>query len=661
MGSLRPGSPVGRYVVEGVLGSGGMGVVYSARDTVLERTVALKVMAEHLADDPAFRERFGREAAVLGRLDSPHIVSVLDQGEEDGLLWIATTRIDGGDLDQQISARGPLPPMLAADVVAQVAEGLEDAHRAGILHRDVKAGNVLLAVGTGSDAGSGTDVFHAVLTDFGVAQDTAGQTALTTGAAGTWAYLAPERGRGEPATVASDVYSVGCLLFACLSGHPPFVGTDPEVALAHARIDPPRLPGRDPVSRQLDAVAQRALAKDPAQRHRSAGELAADLAGIAAGNSPVHTKLPRRRTGTVTAAVAACALILAAGGVVAWQVGDGDEPDERSAVKRTGNSGATDEPAPDPIDRPITADFDDDGFGDVALTTLVEGYPTQLARSDGQRFSEPAQFATGAADMSWGDFDGDDVADLVTIAQVGEDYKIQVISDDVDRQRVPAPRGSTVYNPTIGDYDGDGHDDIALISDTEGSGLRVWVSRSDGKNFTDFEQWYDDDRTAKGPVAGDFDGDGDSDLAIIDTSGIELLESDGTATFTTHGRQSLTNSPGSWSRAAGGDLDGDGIDELVSISAPTVSAWRYVEGEWEDEVLVTAEQDDGLGTTPVIGDFNGDRRDDVAVVRGGVGVTDLELLVMLSDGTQLAAPESWLVRKCGCRDTTSPVRRLTTL
>ncbi|WP_157551022.1 serine/threonine-protein kinase, partial [Nocardioides jensenii] len=222
------GARFGRYRIERQLGSGGMGVVHLATDTELNRTVALKVMWPQLASDTSFRERFAHEAATLARVDSAHIVSIFDHGVHDDTVYITTQYVDGGDLGALLRSRGPLPPQLAARICAQVADALFDAHRAGVVHRDVKPANVLLRSADSTEP-------HVYLCDFGIARtgDSLGLT-VTGAVAGTWAWLAPERSQGSPGTPASDIYSLGCLLWACLNGGAsPFTGTDIDVAQAH--------------------------------------------------------------------------------------------------------------------------------------------------------------------------------------------------------------------------------------------------------------------------------------------------------------------------------------------------------------------------------------------------------------------------------------------
>ena len=266
------GRRFGRYVLESQIGIGGMGVVYVATDTHLGRQVALKVVARQYASSPEFRSRFQREAATLARLDSPHVIAIFDHGEEDGLPWLAAQYVRGGDLGFLLAERGALSPTAAIGLCSQLAEALADAHRVGVVHRDIKPSNVLVR---DPDA----ERLHVYLCDFGIALDQTGERLTTAGGVvGTWAYLSPERSHGEPASPASDVYSLGCLLWVCLTGEAPYVGTDLTVAMAHVNAPVRQLAGADPLSQHLNQVLARSMAKDPAQRYQSATDLLRALA-----------------------------------------------------------------------------------------------------------------------------------------------------------------------------------------------------------------------------------------------------------------------------------------------------------------------------------------------------------------------------------------------
>ena len=198
----RVGDHFGRYLIDNRIGQGGMGVVFGATDTSFDRRVALKVVSAMLGDSPDFRRRFEREASLLARLSSPHVIDIYDYGVQDGCPYIATQFIGGGDLGHLLQSRGAMPPRLAAQVCAQVADALHDAHRAGVVHRDVKPSNVLLRDPDTLD-------LHAYLCDFGIARTEADGLTVPGSVTGTWSYLSPECGKGASGSPASDIYALG--------------------------------------------------------------------------------------------------------------------------------------------------------------------------------------------------------------------------------------------------------------------------------------------------------------------------------------------------------------------------------------------------------------------------------------------------------------------
>lgn len=265
------GEMIGPYRVLRRIGSGGMGVVHEAHDDALDRRVALKVISPDLAEDPAFRDRFRREAQAMASLDSGHVVHVYAHGETDGRLWIATQLVPDGDLGQLLQTYGAPPVRVALDLMAQVASGLADAHAAGLVHRDIKPANVLLRR---RDHGT-----QAYLSDFGIARPLGvDATRSRAGTVGTPSYMAPELHTGGQAGVASDVYSLGCLLWATLSGRAPYGGTsDYEIVSAHLEQPVPQLDGASPLVTEVNRILTTTMAKDPARRPTSAAGLAADL------------------------------------------------------------------------------------------------------------------------------------------------------------------------------------------------------------------------------------------------------------------------------------------------------------------------------------------------------------------------------------------------
>lgn len=264
-GLPEEGQPFGRYDITRRIGRGGMGVVYAAVQRGLGRDVALKVLSSDYADSEDYRHRFLREAEVLGRLDSPHVVSVHDSGEQDGWLYIAMQLVPDGDLHAKLKEFGPMPVRLALDVVAQVAEGIAAAHRAGIIHRDVKPSNVLLRQ-------LGPEKVHAYVCDLGISRVLDSQHTRTQGVIGTFAYMAPERHEGHTATEASDIYALGCLLWASLTGAAPYTGTDSQVVLGHLHGAIPQLDRTDELGNGVNELLRRSMAKDPAGRHTDAAE-----------------------------------------------------------------------------------------------------------------------------------------------------------------------------------------------------------------------------------------------------------------------------------------------------------------------------------------------------------------------------------------------------
>jgi serine/threonine protein kinase len=266
------GPRFGPYILTAVIGRGGMGVVYRAYDTVKARTVALKVLTPELAADPVYRERFRRESRRAARLSEPHIIPIHDYGQIDGRLFIDMRLVQGTDLSTMLERGGPLPPNGAAWVIAQVASALDAAQADGLVHRDVKPSNVLIT-------GHIQSMPFAYLIDFGIARAVGSVTVSTaTSAVGTLAYMAPERINGAPGDHRSDVYSLACVLYECLTGHEPFTGE--MVAVMWAQINsPPPAPTavRPGLPATVDQVIARGMAKDPASRYSTAGELAAAM------------------------------------------------------------------------------------------------------------------------------------------------------------------------------------------------------------------------------------------------------------------------------------------------------------------------------------------------------------------------------------------------
>jgi hypothetical protein len=264
--------------IETVAGRGGMGIVYRATQLSLGRLVALKLIAPEHAADAGFRERFQRESRMAAAIDHPNVIPVYEAGEEDGRLYLVMRWVAGTDLHRLLRAEGRVEPQRAADIVNQVAGALDAAHEAGLIHRDVKPANVLL---------SGN---HAYLADFGLTRFAGADTLTTAGHfLGTVDYMAPEqfdRNPAHPNDARADVYALGCVLFAALTGAPPFLReTVPATMLAHLHDEPPRASSTPGVPPGFDRVLARALAKSPEDRYPSAGDFGRAVLAAAGGRS----------------------------------------------------------------------------------------------------------------------------------------------------------------------------------------------------------------------------------------------------------------------------------------------------------------------------------------------------------------------------------------
>jgi hypothetical protein len=329
--SAPPTAQFAGFRVEAVAGRGGMGVVYRATQLGLDRPVALKVIAATLLGDARVRERFLRESQAAASIEHPNVIPIHDYGEHDGQAYIAMRFVDGDDLRERVTVDGPLAPARAAAIVAQVGAALDAAHGAGLVHRDVKPANILLAAHD-----------QVYLSDFGLASHALSDGGLTApgGWVGTIDFIAPEQIRGEPVDGRADVYALGCVLHFALTGQVPYPRETDEARLwAHLHAAPPEpsqvVPG---VPTAFDELVRRALEKDPGERPASAGELGLAALDAAAGAAPTLRARPsvarrRRRTSTTAvtrpdgpraprathrrAAIAAIALAATAAGAIA--------------------------------------------------------------------------------------------------------------------------------------------------------------------------------------------------------------------------------------------------------------------------------------------------------------------------------------------------------
>ncbi len=332
------GETFGGYTIDSILARGGMGTVFLATHERLERKVALKVIAPDLARDDDFRARFLRESQLAASLDHPNVIPIYDADEVDGVLYIAMRYVDGPSLHRIIRDHGSLPLGETRRIADQIGGAIDAAHAAGLVHRDVKPANILVAEPGG----------HAYLSDFGLAKRASAEGMTQTGFfLGTVDYAAPEQIEGRPLDGRADVYSFGCVLFHCLTGRPPFVRESEFAVLdAHLREPPPRLSDvRGDLPRELDGVFARALAKAPDERFQSAGDLAAALGGdgtravprpVTAATTRLRARSSRRPLVLIALVLAAAAVAIVAA-VLATRGSGGSSEKQRAFVDRIEN------------------------------------------------------------------------------------------------------------------------------------------------------------------------------------------------------------------------------------------------------------------------------------------------------------------------------------
>ena len=372
-----------RYVLEKEIASGGMGTVWRARDEILGRAVAVKILHDSLARDPDVLERFRLEAMAAARLSHPCVVRVFDTGIDGGTCFIVMELFEGPALDDILASRGPLPPGEAARIVGAMLQGLAHAHRQGVIHRDVKPGNVLI------DERAGL----VKVTDFGIAKAAFAQNDLTTtgNLLGTASYLAPEQVSGGHVDPRTDLYAAGIVLYEALTGRTPFQG-DTHLATAMMRVTKdPVPPGalRTGIPRDLEAVVMRALARQPEQRFQTAEEMAAALDRSAP--SPGPTRVPaaapeateRKPTGLFRSWVLVPLALIALAGLA---VG-GFLLVERLLEAGGGGEVATGEREPvQELEIQSAASFDPEGDGeehDEALPNAIDGSATTSWTTEG--------------------------------------------------------------------------------------------------------------------------------------------------------------------------------------------------------------------------------------------------------------------------------------
>jgi hypothetical protein len=330
---LFEGDEFAGYRVERRLGRGGMGMLYLALEPGLERHVALKLIAPEASADEVFARRFAEESKIAASIEHPNVVPIYAAGKENGVPYIAMRYVAGADLARRLAREERLEPPVATELVAQVANGLDAIHAAGLVHRDVKPANVLLS---GAEGGE-----HAYITDFGVARNVATESGLTqTGRfVGTLDYVAPEQISGDAVDARADVYALGCLFFKLLTGEVPFP-KEGEAARLFAHLnDPPPAPSLyvPEVSMALDDVVVRAMSKSPDDRYPSAGDLGRAAQAALRGE---HPALPERTVATGAAATGTAETISV-------------DAEEAAATRQLRHTAPTSAPAGSPDPRPV--------------------------------------------------------------------------------------------------------------------------------------------------------------------------------------------------------------------------------------------------------------------------------------------------------------------
>lgn len=681
----RVGETFDRYRIDSQVGFGGMGVVFAATDLRLGRQVALKVIAAQLTANDEFRQRFEREAEIMARLDSPHVLTIFDHGVHEGTPWLSTQLVSGGDLGSRLREPEPLSLSTAAVISAQVADALGDAHRAGVVHRDVKPSNVLLR-------GESLEP-HAYLCDFGIAHNGAAGLTATGGVAGSWAYIAPERTSGDPGTPASDIYSLGCLFWACLTGHPPYSGPDVEVALAHVQAQIPQLVGADDVTNRINTVLRRALAKQPDRRYPSVEDFRGDLValsridaddyrpqvpdGLGRGNTSTGTTMRRSEepsgdrpshTRRNLLAVLAVLALVSGGAAIAVTTLGGDAP----------GTGPT-------LGDGVSGDVDGDGLGDLTFRWYDYSDDIQpsrdfMVRSTGEGFADPEELPRPEGLGVIGDVDGDGRADRVGLDEDSgsESVVVQTILADGSEREVtwPAARHRGDGVPTLADLDGDGRDDLIISSDLDqddeggGTGTRIEVALSTADGFTEPETWHAEeawDQYSTRVAAGDVDGDGADELLVRSTAQASAAASERGRSLAT--RLTLLKASDAElvpqgepfellaDRALSGpvdlaDVDGDGGAEVVAYIAGKVQARVLVlpieDGQIQSGSEWFKRDGDGYLDLPqdrFLTDVDGDGRADLVTLPEW-RERNFTLAVSLSQDGRFAEPEEWAEVRC---------------
>ena len=428
-----------RYLLRDKLATGGMGTVFIARDERLGRDVAIKLLKESLADDPRFVERFRREARAAGALSHPSIANVFDYGEDDGKPFIVMELVRGRDLAWVLRDESRVPADRAVVIAAQIADALEHAHAAGLIHRDIKPHNVIV-----SDEG------RVKVTDFGIARAIGESTLTATGSVlGTAQYISPEQASGTQVGPASDVYSLGIVLYEMLTGAVPFTGDSAlAIAMRHVNDPVPSPSALNPaIPRGLDLVVQRATAKSPGDRFPTAGEMAASLRAVGVGDTdeidapttvaagttqemhlgetwpfpghPTHWNI--QRLGRVVIAVFAVLFLLALA-ALAYRLTAGSDDPRPPARERDRAPAESPPPEEEPVEAAgiVLEDFTGLPYDEVRTALEAEGIVVDTDPVEAEGFEE-GQVVDQSPDPGTEVFEGDTVTLLVNTMPSDDD------------------------------------------------------------------------------------------------------------------------------------------------------------------------------------------------------------------------------------------------
>jgi hypothetical protein len=589
---------LGPYRVLKVLGAGGMGVVFQARDPQLERRVALKVMRPGLVTSASARCRFLREARASAGIEHDHIVTVLQVGEDRGIPYLAMPLLQGETLEARLRREVRLAPAEVLRLGREIGLGLAAAHARGLIHRDIKPDNIWLEPVAVEGAPSNRRSRVKIL-DFGLARVFGAEAHLTHSGTvvGTPAYMAPEQAQGEAVDPRADLFSLGCVLYRACTGEVAFKGDNAMTILRALELERPKPPRilNPAVGPAFSELILKLLAKRPAARYPSAGAVVEALDAIAGGRAGV-IRLSRRRLHTALAAAVVLAVLGAAGFLLGPSLvhrGSDQVPSlDEAAAPGAGARAGRNQPG---LFRPC-------------------------------HFAPARNYAVGkkAYCVAAGDFNGDSKPDLAVT--YGDSVAMFLNNGDGTFRRVgDLMAGSNPWGVVVGDFNGDGILDLAVTRE-KAHCVSVYQGRGDGTLQAPRD--YATGPRPQGLACGDFDGDGKLDLAVATQSGMSVLLGDGDGTF--RPAVQVPGPKGAISVAVA-DFNGDGKSDLV-ISSGDSDTVRVLMGDGDGTFRPGVPYAVGSGPgVIVVADFNGDGVADLAVEN--VGSNNVSVLLGNGDGS----------------------------